>query len=184
MSEHGIISEWKCAFGSVLPAGFLCRSALAERWMRIHSLPESKRYPESVRDYSEMLDRQNSVAEYTLGKRSECLLFFTRFGEERELTSDELPFLNAAPEHVMSLNGDDEYHFFALYVTWQREKFNELIVACANDQTGPILFANVATRRIYAPYAGGADLFFPGRSDVEAARSCFSNWLSKRVDGL
>ncbi|GAA5169261.1 hypothetical protein GCM10025770_30580 [Viridibacterium curvum] len=134
-----------------------------------------------------MLARQNAVAEYTLGKESECVLFFTRYGEEKAFTSAGLPPLRGVPEHVMSFydeDGEDEYQFFALRIIWKKEKFNDLIVACANDQTGSILFANTATRSIYAPYDGGADLFFPSAQDVPVARSRFAKWLSARADGL
>ena len=141
-----IRDEWQSAFGSALPAGFLCRLALSDRWLRIHSLAESKRYPASERDHTELLARQNTVAEYVLGDASECILFVTRFGE-RETFSSDIPLGGRVPEHVLRFydeEGEDEFQFFALRVTWRKEVFNELIVACAEDKTGPILIANIA----------------------------------------
>jgi hypothetical protein len=186
MSIHTISEEWRSAFGSALPAGFLCRAALPECWLRIHSLPQSKRYPGSDQEYAEMLGRQNAAGEFVLGNGSECILFITRFGDAQTLSSEDIPLHGQLPTHVMSYSsedGEDEYQFFALRVIWQPEKFNDLIVACANDQTGPILFANAAAQTIYAPYDGGADLFFSSADDVAAARYRFANWLSSRPDG-
>lgn len=184
---HTISEEWRSAFGSALPAGFLCREALPEYWLRIHSLPQSKRYPESDQEYAEMLGRQNAAAEFVLGSGSECIVFITRFGDAQTLSSEDIQLHGHIPEHVLSYaseDGADEYQFFALRVIWQHDKFNELIVSCANDQTGPILFANTTTRRIYAPYDGGADLFFPTTDNVAEARVRFADWLSLHPEGL
>jgi hypothetical protein len=186
MSIHTIQEEWQSAFGSALPAGFLCRAQLPERWLRIHSLPQSKRYPASDQEYAEMLGRQNGAAEFVLGHASECILFITRFGDAQTLSPDDIPLHGYVPRHAMSFvseDGRDEFQFFALRVIWQQDKFNELIVSCANDQTGPILFANIATRSIYAPYDGGADLFFPTAEKLAVAKKRFANWLSLRPDG-
>lgn len=187
MPTQTISEEWRSAFGPALPAGFLCRAALHEFWLRIHSLPQSKRYPESDQEYAEILHRQNTVAEFVLGNGSECVLFFTRFGDAKTFSLEGIPLQEQIPQHVMSFHdeeGEDEFQFFALRVIWQREKFNDLIVSCANDQTGPIMFANTTSQSIYAPYDGGADLFFSTAKDVSMAHDRFANWLSSHPDGL
>lgn len=63
MSTSTTLSKaWRARFGEVLPAGFLCREALSDRWLRIHSLPESKRYPADPSEMAELLSRHNRVA--------------------------------------------------------------------------------------------------------------------------
>ncbi|MCX4586630.1 hypothetical protein [Streptomyces sp. NBC_01481] len=37
------------------------RSTYCDRWVRFHSLPESKRYPESEDEYAIVLDRYNTI---------------------------------------------------------------------------------------------------------------------------
>lgn len=177
---------WHSSFGDSLPAGFLCRKPLADRWLRIHSLPESKRYAETDTERSELLHRQNAVATYVLGEGARCELLITRFGEKPEWSpSEELPLNGKVPEHVLSAGDDgDELQFFALPTVWKSNAFNELILAVADDRTGPVLFADIQRRCIYAPYDGGADLFFPTRSDADVARAKFQGWLSTRKDGL
>jgi len=89
------------------------------------------------------------------------------------------------PSHVIEPEDPDEpIQFFGLQVTWNRSAFDKLIFAAADDQTGPVLFANTATQTNYAPYDGGADLFFSSPTAVEVAKSEFRLWLSARADGL
>jgi hypothetical protein len=187
MTFSSIAEAWNSAFAPALPAGFLCRKSLHERWLRIHSLPESKRYPETPTDRKELLIRHNSVANYTLGQNSDCVLFITRFGESKEWSAAEyLPLGLSKPQHVMSFDdrGEQRMQFFALRAVWKSQAFDELILAAAEEKISPILFANLATANAYAPYDGGADLFFSSANAVGIARGHFLEWLSKRADGL
>jgi hypothetical protein len=177
-------TEWRASFGDALPAGFLCRAALADRWLRVHSLSESKRYAETEADQAELLRRQNDAASYVLGEDADCLVLVTRFGERQAWSFEGLPLNGKAPVHVLSVGDDDDkLQFFGLPVKWRKGTFNELLLAVADDRTGPVLFANVQRRRIYAPYDGGADLFFPSPETTQLAREHFQDWLSVREDG-
>ena len=184
------LHEWRFCFGTVMPAGFLCRAAMPERWLRIHSLPESKRYSELDDERQEILDRQNTVADYVLGEGSRCFLIFTRFNygnlwlpKEEFLACRQSPrqisalLDNHEPKHFLSFYDAEDgntLEFFILEVTWRRGVFDALIMASADDLTGQLLFTNTATQTIYAPYDGGAALFLPSVTAVHAARHRFA----------
>ena len=184
--SNGIFDQWTSSFGTALPAGFLLRSARPEIWLRVHSLPESKRYPENQADYQEVLRRYNSVATDVLGEGSLCTLFITRFGENQVWSKrDEMPLGNKTPQHVFGHGLDDDaIQFFALSVCWRANNFDELLTSVANDQTGPILFSNLAKQTAFSPYDGGADLFFQSECERNTAKTVFAPWLSERQDGL
>ena len=186
MGSSLLAQSWKCAFEGALPAGFLLRQHFPNRWLRVHSLPEAKRYPSCATEYEEMLNRHNTVAAYVLGEGSKCSLFVARFGESREWSDAALlPLVGGMPSHLIASEDRDEpIQFFGLQVTWHQSAFDKLICAAADDQTGPVLFANTAMQTIYAPYDGGADLFFSSPTAVEVAKSEFRPWLSAREDGL
>jgi hypothetical protein len=160
--------------------------------LRIHSLPESKRYPEDDTELAEVLRRQNAVADDLLGNGSLCLLFFTHwtYGTETPQWSRDEPgikHLGATPELVLTIEENDDQDqmaFFALPVTWHRGSFDRLISDCANDRTGSLLFANLDRGSIYAPYDGGADLFYPSPDEVDPARSRHREWLSVHPSGM
>jgi len=108
----GFEQWWRDRIGDVLPLGHILREYLHDRWFRIHSLPESKRWPT------------------------------------------------------------------------QETEYDALIRLVADDEAPRLLFAGVARATIYAPYDGGADLFFSSPTAVEVAKSEFRPWLSAREDGL
>ena len=71
-----------------------------------------------------------------------------------------------------------------LRAVWRENHLDDLLAAVAEDRTGPVLFANTQRRCIYAPYDGGADLFFSSIDTAASARSRLRSWLSDREDGL
>jgi hypothetical protein len=82
MDSTETAAAWKRAFGDAVPLGHVCRRMIAERWVRIHSLPESKRYPEDEDDFRELLSRHNAVATAVLGEGERFVLFDARFGDD------------------------------------------------------------------------------------------------------
>jgi hypothetical protein len=196
MATSTIAETWHSSFGAALPAGYLCRTTLPDRWMRIHSLPESKRYSETEGERDEVLRRQNAVASYALGEDSECILFITQYGESQHwpeyyvegsrYAAEFLALDRFRPEHVQSYarGQDGPVQFFATRQRWHTGAFDELILMCADGAAGPYLFANMDKGSAYAPYDGGADLFFSNSDGVGDARRKFSDWLSKIESGL
>lgn len=55
-------SWWTSRFVRLPPLGHKLRRELPYRWLRIHSLPGSKRYADSEADYQEILSRQRAIA--------------------------------------------------------------------------------------------------------------------------
>lgn len=43
---------WRNAFGETAPIGYQLKDIFPERWLRVHSLPESKRYADSKEEYA------------------------------------------------------------------------------------------------------------------------------------
>ena len=192
MDTNSVAAAWTNAFGAVAPVGFACRERLRDRWLRIHSLPQSKRYPESASEYAELLRRHNEVATTTLGLTA-CTLFIGQIGSSRGVPDiASLPTLASGKwvgvaELSMPLDQDvdDEWvRIAAAPVTWERGNFDDLIRAVAEEKVGHILFANLDLAQAYAPYDGGADLIFRSSADVDAMGKRWAGWLSSRRDGL
>jgi hypothetical protein len=194
MDATAIADSWRRAFGDAAPLGFACRTAHQGRWLRIHSLPGSRRYPESESDFTELLRRQNEVATTTLGSEDACVLFAGEFADAAGAA--EAPILPefdraiwvAVPE--LCTPDDDAppepawIRIAAAPVLWAAGRFDALIRATAVGEAGPVLFANLGTGQAYAPYDGGADLFFRTSQQVEMMRERWRTWLSTRRDGL
>jgi hypothetical protein len=196
MDASHLTQAWSDSFGPTPPIGYMCRKALPQRWLRIHSLPESKRYPESSSEQSEILRRHNEVAQWVLGNDAECILFFTTYGEsprwsDHRVTTgrdaESIRFLDRlAPRYFQSVSeeGDETIQVFAVPHVWKQGSLDELILMCADDVCGDVLLANLPRGTAYAPYDGGADLFFSTSLDVVEARTEFADWLSPLPSGL
>ncbi|MDB4915783.1 MAG: hypothetical protein JWM95_3427, partial [Gemmatimonadetes bacterium] len=73
-ADSTVLARWPEWYPDAPPVGFLLREAYPDRWLRIHSLPEAKRYPTSGFDYAELLRRHNSVAADVLGLDTPCAI--------------------------------------------------------------------------------------------------------------
>jgi hypothetical protein len=189
MKPHQIASAWISAFGSSGPAGFLCRTSIPAQWVRIHSLPDSKRYPDDESERMEIVRRHLIVADCVIGN-ADCILFVTRFGSSVDPAHaslsgwDDLTFSHVEALDIEEEDWSDSIRFFAAPFRSSPENLRPLILASAEDSLGSILFANFERGTAYAPYDGGADLFFPSHSQAADARSNWKPWLSFREDGL
>jgi hypothetical protein len=191
MDSRQITNLWRTSLGGQCPpTGHLCRSALHDRWLRIHSLPDSKRYAETELERIEILRRNNEVATATLGEMAPCVLFITRFTpgfDETEINSwlpTPLSFSSIAELQRPESDEEDEINIFAAEIQWRHGGFNSLLTAVADDLAYHVLFANLSRGTAYHPYDGGADLFLESPASVVAEKKKWSSWLSGRDDGL
>ncbi len=191
MQSSHIAKLWRTSFTSESPpTAFQCRYTLHNRWLRIHSLPSSKRYAESELEKAEILRRHNEVATHVLGDASPCVLFITCF--HPSLDQETLALLPASLElslvpELQSIdeNEDDStIHIYAAELQWHRDSLDSLISAVADEEIEQIFFANLWRRTAYAPYDGGADLFLDSSSAVANTKHMWNSWLSFREDGL
>ncbi|MCA9708875.1 MAG: hypothetical protein KDK70_23725, partial [Myxococcales bacterium] len=72
-------SWWSERFGQTSPLGYRLRAAFPERWLRIHSLPQSKRYPDSAAELDVLLHRHRTVAAAVLSPDTPCKLLTPRY---------------------------------------------------------------------------------------------------------
>ena len=156
--------------------GWKLRESKPDIWCRIHSLPESKRYPESKNEEKILLSRHNEIAQATLGSTTKLFLYWhwiesfhgiegTKTSEYREEDFESTLYSSKAQP-------------------WQAGIFDEVILAVANDELSQIIFLNPENGSIYAPYDGGADIFVINQDHCKALKSQYSKWVSELESGL
>jgi hypothetical protein len=186
------LAWWQSQFGANAPRGHLLRRALSERWVRCHSLPDSKRYAESVDEYAELQRRHLAVAS-ALFSTGEPLYVFRAHSGEPKLRGKARhqvagrQFREAVAVLPIESRGqdDDEKRMYvrALVSEWKPDFFEAAIRLLADWQEVGISFVSPATKNIFCPYDGGMDVFtFAITPDVLRAR--FASWRSSRPDGL
>lgn len=182
---------WKLHYGLAVPVAHILRQQIQDRWFRIHSLPESKRYPETPDEYSIMLMRQNKIATEVLGSQTQCLLMVGRYTEHPELDIhlQRLPQFEGANFTLLASVQELDMeplttNVFCTPIIWSSGQFDFIIKAVADEQEAHILFASLETGEAYHPYDGGADLFLASSKRRDALKQEYAEWLSSHPQGL
>lgn len=196
MTKEEFKKVWSLTYNKSLPISNLFKIDFKEKWFRIHSLPNSKRYAESDGDWNILLTRQNQIindlftdnekifivtGEYNWGER-------TKFITGEEDVFKPYNFVRIDNIALFEINSDD-YDEDDIYrpafaeTTWSIDKHNNLLKAIANDETRAF-FVSFDKNIIVAPYDGGLDLILKDVQTKEKYKEKYKEWLSEREDGL
>lgn len=194
MTDEAFLAFWRSHFDDCPPAGFLLHETFPERWFRIHSLPESKRYAETAREMTALLARHNTVASDVLGEGSPCVLvtkaeYNPRVGRPAR-GHVQFARLQLQPLVVVTANNPNDtgagwsIPLSFARMQWQRGALDDVLIDVANALLGPLLIVSEATARVYAPYDGGADLILTTPAERDVFRNRYQAWLSAHPSGL
>lgn len=185
------VHTWAHACRGVEPLRWKLPEDLHERWVRFHSLPESKRYPDIEDEYTIVLDRHHAVLDDLAGAGSEILVVRTEWfgrGVPRD-QRDNFRALEASATLWRVFDDADDLDGPRWYAFYQhsrniRESLDPLLRRVADDQLGSVFLTNPSVEWIYAPYDGGADVFPPTPRARDLLRDRYSSWLSRHPQGL
>jgi hypothetical protein len=176
-----------------IPIPHLLKHSLPERWFRIHSLPESKRYADDEAEWATLLHRQNTLA---------CKLFppdATVYFVACEFIPDEYQigdfdsldyiYLDRLVRIDMHAYSPEDYlpdticRIYFAQTLWESGKYDLILRDLAEDKLMGF-WVSFETGVIFAPYDGGVDVIMPTTHARAAMRAYFKDWLSPRADGL
>lgn len=193
MKQQEFKSLWKSKFPEAYPIGHELKSVYKNRWFRIHSLPESKRYAETEDEYQIIFQRQNEIIEDLVGNNEEIILSFglytdditnsnykevNEFGEFEKVDSLEL--------HKIKLDENKDEFYLDIYAKrtiWKSNQRNEILKAIANDEIRMMIIAP-NQNRIINPYDGGVDLILESEEIRDKYKEKYKRWLSKHPQRL
>ncbi|MFE9216017.1 hypothetical protein ACFYN3_06695 [Streptomyces lavendulae] len=163
-----------------------------DRWVRFHSLPESKRYPEDEAEYAVALDRYNTVLD-ELFAGGEVYVVSLDWADPAEPTQWSHHRRALHPQGTVwttldeTDDPDPEYHnrwyFYADRRPWQRGCADALLRAVADDALSGVFFTDPDLTRIHHPYDGGADVILPTPQERDHLRDRHTSWLSEHPSG-
>lgn len=187
---------WKSWHPHSPPVGYMMRGNREPNWLRLHSLPLSKRYAETPLERDIPITRHNEVAAEVLGLNQKCWLAqscwvtpagMSEFSNEQLMFSACRDYQSSWSFRFLEDHDDDIEHAWdvhAAMTSWEMGKFDSLLWACANEEAAPIIWTSDNTGVVFAPYDGGIDLFLEDERQVERLSEKYSSWLSTRPDGL
>ncbi len=185
---------WHSHYKNTPPLGYCLREDFADRWLRLHALPLSKRYADNDEERQIIIDRANTVANdlfagdelfWLLSTRaiippdiidhSPMPIVRTTYGLQLAFESQNL---NEAIEDRLPLAT------FARSLTWKEGDFDGVFQKVADEIDYGILFVTSDFKSILAPYDGGFDLILSDKEGLKRERSKYRSWLSDHSAGL
>jgi len=187
---------WNSTYPETTLLSHYLKNKYADRWFRIHSLPQSKRYANTAQEWEILLMRQNKIMTDLLGKDATFLMitgdYFSAGHHELHPLSaiSSLENIHFTPlEHIdLHKLSPDEYDGGIYYrprfspQTWRNGKFDAALKDIANDELR-VLFVSVENNCIIAPYDGGIDIILKDPETKNSYKENYKDWLSAREDG-
>jgi hypothetical protein len=199
MSPIEFLNNWNILTKDTLLIPHYFKYAPSDRWLRIHSLPESKRYANSETEWDILLERQNTLATDIFGENTPVWLIVGEYEYLEDIESyderlgqiDSLKSVQFKPLHRIDLHAYDPvetkvgWYYLTYYATqtWKSGKFNSILRDIADDQLR-VFWVSLERGIIFAPYDGGVDVILPSVSDRNHYKAKYGEWLSIRKDGL
>lgn len=194
MSPVAFLERWRQAFGEAPLVGHVLRRRFPRRWLRVHSLPESKRYAETDDERREILRRQNAVCSDLIGDGEACAIVLGYYGAEEQIPEAARAALRDLQPvfltHVAAADVSGEADLEGAYavqlaeLAWRPGALDPVLLAVADDALETPLLVSFERERIVAPYDGGVDLIVESEAARDQLRARYAGWLSKHPAGL
>ncbi len=189
-----MLANWDEYFPECEPVAHLLRERFRSRWVRFHSLPESKRYPENEVEMQTVLARHNAVLWELIERESRVVLLTTRYSESTENAPRHPEVLTfdatAVPWQVVPMHqieGDDVQNFWHVSASlweWQLGTFDPLVRLVADDKIANVMMVHPECRWMLHPYDGGMDVILESDDARQRLKLFHRAWLSDHPDGL
>ncbi|MBB5806655.1 hypothetical protein F4560_006423 [Saccharothrix ecbatanensis] len=174
-----LLHQWNRNWARCDPAAYMLKQAYRERWVRFHSLPESKRYAETEAEYAIILERYNTVLN-ELFAGEDVYVITGQWRDDPKPQTDYWTTICTDPDP------DDPtyWHVYAKRIPWTTGAIDPLLRDVADDVEANVMITDVAMTRIHHPYDGGADVLLPTSEERDVLRARHTEWLSRHPQGL
>jgi len=192
MMQIEITQYWQQAFDAVTPKAYNLKHVFKNRWVRFHSLPQSKRYPDNEAEYAEVLRRHNLVLQELWGNTCRLWVVLSEYSEAQLPSNPDSKLARLFPASMpwcyfeQHTEGDDGAWYCHLHVTeltYSGTELNSLFRLVANDEVDNIMLINPATGIVFHPYDGGADVVLASTKQRDQLKEKYQLWLSDHPDG-
>ncbi len=193
-AEEFFNEYWKQHYPECPPIAHYLKFAYKDRWFRIHTLPESKRYAKTEQEYEEILHRHNTLLNDLVGDNGHFVLIMVGYSDTPEPVrpEKELDHLMSSNKELITIGihemeGEDEPNYWHLYFNerkWTEHSVDDVLKMVADDEIANVLFVGTKNRCLYHPYDGGADIILESGKLRDMMKEKYSAWLSKHPEGL
>ena len=192
-----MLDDWCVKFPGCEPVAHRLRATFLDRWVRFHSLPDSKRYPDDQDEYATVLGRQNRILDELVGGEAGIILLTTEYSgppgtveispvpELQSIARGEKPW-RTVPMHEVDENFDEStyWHVFASELAWRPGVLDPVLRLVIDNVIANVMIVDRGCRWIFHPYDGGMDLILENSAARDGLRSTHADWLSPWPDGM
>ena len=181
---------WNRNFDQSRPLAHELRELYRKRWVRFHSLPDSKRYAETDSDWATLLERHNTLVDRLTDDGCQIELLTTNWSSGRQPLSAPSEFLelDLPTIHWRSFAKNDDasnwWHLFHTQITWNYGTLDRVFRLVAENEISNVMLVDPTDNWLIHPYDGGLDMILGSRTERDTMSSEFASWRSKRSDGL
>jgi hypothetical protein len=178
MTKDKFNKFWAKNYPETLPINYFFKHRLKSRWLRIHSLPESKRYAENEEEQAVLLHRQNTLIADLVGQNS-VINVVVNFIEIDNFLFQKFDLTNIG----VFKDSDNETVFqaFIFETKWTTGSLNSMLIEIADDNLRAFIIGDDC---LIAPYDGGVDIILKDTATRDFYQSKYKLWLSAREDSL
>jgi hypothetical protein len=183
---------WESRWPGEEPVGYMLRWGNESRWVRFHSLPDSKRYATTVKEKAEVLRRSHSILTtlLALSGGTRIRVIGEDFGVNDSASGRLRKHMPGAWPWRTYLEPDDyepgeepRVRYFWVSSIESIDELDELLALVADDVISFIV-TDAEITWIFAPYDGGSDVFLPSSPVREEVTAKHRRWLSTHPEGL
>ncbi|MDV9176790.1 hypothetical protein R6V09_42525 [Streptomyces sp. W16] len=185
---------WQRQFPKGPPVAHELRAAYSDRWVRFHSLPGSKRYPETEDEYAVVLHRYNTVLDELFEGTDVHVITVAWSWEEpdgaelpprrREVHPEGTRWTTLAHEDDPDLEFHSYTHLYADRRPWRPGAVDGILREVADDVLSGVIISDSGLTRLHHPYDGGADVIATNPEERDRLRESHRDWLPRNPSGL
>lgn len=180
---------WEQRFPGVPPVGHRIRGL--ERWVRFHSLPESKRYADNEAEYEELLGRHHALLRELAAPDSELIAITASWSPTAHARVRSRALKRAAPNAALwqsYVDPDDveagATNLFVSRIQNTPDVLDPLLRLVADFGTADVILTTRDLCWLYHPYDGGADVIAASQSVRDELAHRYADWLPTNASGL
>jgi hypothetical protein len=178
MNKEEFFDFWNKNYPNTSPINYLFNLTSEDRWFRIHSLPESKRYANSDQEWKILLERQNTIINDFILQNT-IIKVIINFIKIKNPLFKKYDFTNIGV--LVDKEGERVFQSFLFETIWKTNSLNDVLKDIANDEIRGYI---VVDDCIISPYDGGMNLYLKDTETRDFYKNKYRKWLSLREDGM
>ncbi|MGN6723612.1 MAG: DUF3885 domain-containing protein [Marmoricola sp.] len=181
---------WQRRWPGLRPIGHEFKWCEVDRWVRFHSLSDSKRYADTPDESAEILRRHLTVLRELAGlEDAELTVALTNWSDDANERPGP-PYVGLVSEYWTSVAVDPEdpesawAHLYLSSAALPGDGLRRLLLLVADDELGNVMIFDASLDWIYHPYDGGSDVLLQTSTERDRLKAAHRDWLSIDPSGL